>query len=118
MSSECQADHHRHVSIAADERRMLSAVNLLEAYMVMRGRYGEAGADALENLLDAIEVVIVAFDEAQAKRAFAAFTAYGKGMNPATKLNLCDCVAYALAKSLEPRFFSRETTFAQPTSCR
>ena len=96
-------------AIAADEQRMLSAVNLLEAYMVMRGRYGEAGGNALENLLDAIEAEIVPFDEAQAKRAFAAFTAYGKGMNPATKLNLCDCIAYALAKSLDaPLLFKGE----------
>jgi ribonuclease VapC len=28
----------------------------------------------------------------------ASFVAYGKGINPASKLNLCDCAAYALAK--------------------
>ena len=80
---------------------MLSAVNLLEAFMVMRGRYGEVGGDALESLLDAIEAEIVPFDEAQARLAFAAFATYGKGINPVTKLNLCDCAAYALAKSLD-----------------
>ena len=87
-------------AIAADERRFVSAVNLLEARMVMLGRFGEAGRDALEMLIEAMSAEIVAFDEAQAALASHAFSAYGKGINPASKLNLCDCVAYALAKSV------------------
>ena len=97
------------MAIAADEQRMLSAVNLLEARMVMRGRYGEAGRDALESLLEVVGPEIVPFDEVQASLAFAAFASYGKGINPATKLNLCDCIAYALAKSLDaPLLFKGE----------
>jgi len=93
--------HALMTAIAADERRLLSAVNLLEALMVMRGRYGESGRDDLESLIGAIEPEVVPFDETQARRAFAAFTAYGKGINPATKLNLCDCIAYALSKNFD-----------------
>jgi len=77
-------------AIAADDRRLLS-----------RGRYGEPGRDDLESLIGAIEPEVVPFDEARARRAFAAFAAYGKGINPATKLNLCDCIAYALCKSFD-----------------
>jgi ribonuclease VapC len=86
------------VAIAADERRLVSAVTLLEARMVMRGRYGDAGYDALQDLLEAIGADIVPFDDVQAGLAYASFVAYGKGINPASKLNLCDCAAYALAK--------------------
>ena len=86
------------VAIAADERRLVSAVTLLEARMVMRGRYGEPGHEALQDLLEAIAADIVPFDEVQAGLAYAAFLAYGKGINPASRLNFCDCAAYALAK--------------------
>ena len=68
------------VAIAADERRLVSAVNLLEARMVMRGRYGEPGHAALQDLLEAIAADIVPFDEVHATLAYAAFVAYGKGM--------------------------------------
>ena len=99
-------------AIAADDRRMLSAVNLLEARMVMRGRHGAAGAADLEQLLDTIEPEIVAFDRDQADAAFVAFEAYGKGMNPKSRLNFCDCVAYALAKSLNASLLFKGQDFA------
>ena len=88
-------------AIASDERRMLSAVNLLEARMVMRGRYGDAGVADLDRLLATIDPEIVPFDETLANAAFLAFATYGKGINPTAKLNLCDCIAYALSKSLD-----------------
>lgn len=66
--------------------------------MVMRGRYGDAGHEALQDLLEAIGAEIVPFDEVQSGLAYSAFLAYGKGINPASKLNFCDCAAYALAK--------------------
>jgi ribonuclease VapC len=37
-------------------------------------------------------------DEAQAREALAAFDRYGKGIDPKSRLNLCDCAAYALAR--------------------
>jgi ribonuclease VapC len=43
---------------------------------------------------------IVAFDEMQAREALVAFGRYGKGISPKARLNLADCAAYALAKSL------------------
>ena len=87
-------------AIAADEARTISAVSLLETLMVMRGRYGEPGRDALDALLGAMDADIAPFDEAQARSAFAAFSVYGKGIHPTARLNLCDCVAYALARQL------------------
>jgi ribonuclease VapC len=87
-------------AIAADDRCMLSAVNLLEARLVMRGRYGPEGVADLERLLDAIEAEVVSFDSAQADAAFVAFEMFGKGVNPKSRLNLSDCAAYALAKGL------------------
>ena len=99
-------------TIAANDRRLLSAVNLLEARLVMRGRYGAPGVADLEQLLEIIEPEIVPFDSDQADAAFAAFEVYGKGINPKSRLNLSDCIAYALAKSLNAPLLFKGQDFA------
>ena len=43
---------------------------------------------------------IVPFDEAQVRAAAVAFDRYGKGINSKAQLNLSDCAAYALAKTM------------------
>lgn len=87
-------------AIATDGAPRLSSVSLLEAGIVTRSRRGEAGTNQLFALLSVLKVVIVPFDEAQARAAIEAFARYGKGMGTAAKLNLGDCVSYALAKTL------------------
>ena len=91
---------------------MLSAVSLLEFLLVMRGRFGAAGVVDLEQLLNTIEPEIVPFDGEQADVAFAAFETYGKGINPASRLNFGDCIAYALAKSLAAPLLFKGQDFA------
>ena len=44
---------------------------------------------------------MVPFDAEQAHAAYAAYAIYGKGIHATARLNLCDCVAYALAKDLD-----------------
>ncbi|MGQ0445205.1 MAG: PIN domain-containing protein [Beijerinckiaceae bacterium] len=46
------------------------------------------------------EIEIVPFDEAQVRAAAAAFDRYGKGIHSKARLNLADCAAYALAKTM------------------
>ena len=99
-------------AIAADDRRMLSAVSLLEARLVMRGRFGTSGVADLEQLVETIEPEIVSFDSNQADAAFAAFEIYGKGINPKSRLNFGDCIAYALAKSLGAPLLFKGQDFA------
>ncbi len=86
--------------IADDGSARMSAVSLLEAGMVVRSRRGEKGIDQLYSLLLAMHIMIVPFDEANARAAILAFDKYGKGMGTAAKLNLGDCASYALAKML------------------
>jgi ribonuclease VapC len=99
-------------AIAADDRRMLSAVSLLEARLVMRGRFGTSGVADLEQLVETIEPEIVSFDSNQADAAFAAFEIYGKGINSKSRLNFGDCIAYALAKSLGAPLLFKGQDFA------
>ena len=87
--------------IATDGSARLSAVSLLEAGIVARGRRGVAGLSQLHALLATLRIAIVPFDETQAGTAIDAFSKYGKGMGTAAKLNMGDCASYALAKSLD-----------------
>jgi ribonuclease VapC len=86
--------------IARTERRLVSAVTLLEAGMVARSRRGEAGLKALDDIVSDAELEIVPFDDQQRQLALAAFNQYGKGIHPAARLNLGDCAVYALAKGM------------------
>jgi ribonuclease VapC len=86
--------------IANDDRALVSAVSALEAGIVMRARHGEDGLKGLFDFFAAADIEVAAFDEVQAKTAIEAYGRYGKGLNPTTRLNLGDCAAYALAKTL------------------
>jgi ribonuclease VapC len=55
---------------------------------------------------------IVPFDEAQVREALAAFGRYGKGIHPKARLNLADCAAYALARSLNAPLLFKGEDFA------
>src|ERR1019366_550263 len=82
--------------IDEDPRRLMSTVSVLEATMVLEGRWGEdIGAD-LDLFLRRASVEIVAFDEEQLDWARKAFRRFGKGRH-AAGLNFGDCAAYALA---------------------
>lgn len=86
----------------------LSAATLVEAGIVMEGRYGEIGAWALDALLLQIRAEIVPVSAKHAALARGAFRRYGKGRHPAA-LNFGDCFSYALAMALgEPLLFVGE----------
>ncbi len=78
----------------------MSAVNAHECAVVLRRRRGPEGERILWLFLADNGVQILPFDEEQARRASEAFGRYGKGIDSKARLNLADCAAYALAKSL------------------
>ena len=80
-----------------DPSPVMSALTLLEAYMVSEGRRGEKGGAEVEMFLYRAGIEIVPFDERQAEAARMAWRKFGKGKHPAG-LNLGDCCVYALAK--------------------
>jgi ribonuclease VapC len=91
--------------IEAAETRLISAVSVLEAGMLVEARKREAGALELDSLLMRARLDVVPFDAEQAQVARLAFRRYGKGLHPAG-LNFGDCAAYALAKTRgEPLLF-------------
>lgn len=84
------------------ERLQVSALNVLETGIVLRARHGDVAVARLWRFLrDENDFEIAAFDAAQARAAIAAYGRYGKGVDPKARLNLADCAAYALAKTLD-----------------
>jgi len=67
--------------------------------MVLEGRKGRPRPE-LEEVVETLELEIVAFDHHQLELAIDAFRRYGKGRHPAG-LNLGDCCSYGLAKALD-----------------
>ena len=74
--------------------------NALEYVMVASGqRFGFTATQAMR-LIDSLGISLVAFSPALLEIAIDAFARFGKGRSPAG-LNFGDCMAYALAKSLD-----------------
>ncbi len=100
-------------ALAADTDRRVSAATLVEATQVA-SRLGDPAAIAgLDALLAALRVEIVPFDESQSAAARAAFMRYGKGRAHPAQLNLGDCFAYALAKTLNAPLLFKGEDFAK-----
>ncbi|KAF0120457.1 MAG: PilT protein domain-containing protein [Methylocystaceae bacterium] len=88
-------------AIVIVERGVMSAVNVHESACVLRARLGEDGVALMWRLMAEFEIEIAPFDAAQARAAIAAYGRFGKGVDPKARLNLADCAAYALAKTLD-----------------
>ncbi len=86
--------------ITGGERCVASAVNVHETATVLRVRSGAAAVERLWQFIDKTGMEIIPFDETQVRAAAVAFNRYGKGIDPKARLNLADCAAYALAKTL------------------
>jgi ribonuclease VapC len=91
----------------------ISAVSLLEAHIVVRGREHPAMIGKLQRFLEETGAVVMPFDERQARIADTAFLRYGKGQGHRAQLNFGDCAVYALAKSLDEPLLYVGNDFAQ-----
>ncbi len=91
---------------AADAVRMLleaddpiaTSVGVLEAEVVWGARSGFADA-AVATLLMRLGVRVVAFEPEHLADARTAYDRFGKGRGHPARMNLGDCVSYAVAKS-------------------
>lgn len=84
--------------------RHISPVNWFEV-AIHTENAGRDDVAAFKKLAEFIGLVVVPIDESQMRLAHSAWRKFGKGRHPA-RLNLGDCFAYALAKSLnEPLLY-------------
>lgn len=93
------------VAIGQAPQRLISAGTVVEASLVLLGRFGASGEAHLDALLRAIGVEVVAVDAEQVALARDAARTFGRGRHPA-ELNFGDCFSYALSVSRgEPLLF-------------
>jgi ribonuclease VapC len=99
-------------AIDQDPLRLMSAVSVLEATMVVESELGEAGGRELDLLLHRAGIEVVGFLPELLDAARHAFRAYGKGRHPAG-LNFGACFSYALAKSTGQPLLFKGNDFAR-----
>lgn len=93
-------------ALARDERRLVSAVSVLEAAIVLESRRPTTGRAALDRFISSLAFEVVAFDADQLAVARDGFRRYGRGRPSKARLNFGDCCSYALARARdEPLLF-------------
>jgi ribonuclease VapC len=98
-------------AIEADPTRLISAVTLLEAGIIMEARLGAAGGKELDLLAAKAGLVVEPLTADQASIAREAWRRFGKGRHAAA-LNFGDCCSYALARATGEPLLFKGTDFA------
>lgn len=111
LEEEPEAEHFLSILQEAG-RRVASAVTVYETGIVLGRRRGWEIVAELNALVDLLGIEIVPFSAAQIMAALDAYSRYGKGVDPKARLNLGDCVAYALAKSMSAPLLFKGEDFA------
>jgi ribonuclease VapC len=111
LEEEPEAEHFLSI-LQETSRRVASAVTVYETGIVLGGRRGWDMVAELNALLDQLGIEIVPFGAAQIVAALDAYSRYGKGIDPKARLNLGDCAAYALAKSMNAPLLFKGEDFA------
>ena len=101
-------------SIATDDDPIMSAANLVETSIVLRGLKKIAANKAelwLDDFIKAagIRIEPVTVDQAHAARS--AHLQFGKGTGHRAALNYGDCFAYALAKTMDASLLCKGNDF-------
>jgi ribonuclease VapC len=99
--------------LTSSDATYISATNVLESVQVAVGKMGEIGREKTEILITETLMKVVEFDEPQLALAINAFMRFGRGRNHPAKLNFGDCMAYALAKSLDAPLLYKGDDFSK-----
>jgi ribonuclease VapC len=101
-------------SIAADDDPVMSAANLVETSIVLRGLKKIAPEKAerwLDDFMTAAGIRIEPVTPDQAQAARSAHLKFGKGTGHSAALNYGDCFAYALAKAMDAPILCKGNDF-------
>ena len=101
-------------SIAADDDPVMSAANLVEISIVLRGLKKIAPEKAerwLDDFMKAAGIRIEPVTPDQASAARSAHLHFGKGTGHGAALNYGDCFAYALAKAMDAPLLCKGNDF-------
>jgi ribonuclease VapC len=112
LLSEDDQDRLHH-AVAEADRIVIGAPTKLEFYMVANGRLRENGIPKAKAILEAYGVECLDWTEEMAEIARDAFLRFGKGQGHPAQLNFGDCMAYAVAKSLNAPLLFKGDDFSQ-----
>jgi ribonuclease VapC len=101
-------------SIATDDDPVMSAANLVEVSIVLRGlkkTVPEKAERWLDDFVKAAGIRIEPVTPEQAHAARLAHLRYGKGTGHGAALNYGDCFAYALAKAMDAPLLCKGNDF-------
>ena len=99
-------------ALAADSDPVMSTATYVELMLVAEGRKGPAGALKVDEIMREAEITLVEHGTRAARLSVDGWRSFGKGRHPAA-LNLGDCYAYGLARSLGVSVLCVGTDFAQ-----
>jgi ribonuclease VapC len=83
-------------AIALDPAPKVSAGSYLEASIVLRNRLPKSGHSVLDQVIQKLNLEIVAFSRTEAIAASVGHLRFGRGSHPAA-LNFGDCISYGTA---------------------
>ena len=110
---EDDAEHYTR-SIASDDDPVMSAANLVETSIVLRGLrkiVPEKAERWLDDFVKAAGIRIEPVTADQAQMARSAHLRFGKGTGHGAGLNYGDCFAYALAKAMDAPLLCKGNDF-------
>ena len=105
-----EPDADEYLAAFQHQRSVISQINYVEVGIILIGRRRLATQADLDKWLTRLDVSIEPGNDL-AGIAMAAYLRFGRGFHPA-KLNLGDCFAYALAKSLDAPLLYKGDDFA------
>jgi ribonuclease VapC len=100
-------------AIEAATSRRVSAVNFVEAAVVIDGGRDPVASRRFDELFAAAQLVVEPVTADQANIAREAYRDFGKGSGHPARLNFGDCFAYALAKVRREPLLYKGADFAQ-----
>jgi ribonuclease VapC len=89
-----------------------SSVSYAELGIVAARRFGKDMRTQVQALVERLGIELVAVDPDMAMDAISAHLSFGKGVHSA-RLNICDCFAYALARSRNDSLLFKSDDFAR-----
>ena len=98
-------------------RPFMSSFGWFETAVVIEAKKGIPGARLFNELVAELGIECIPFDQSQAEIAMDAWRRFGKGRHPAA-LNVGDCAAYALAKTLHQGLLFKGEDFSKTDVAR
>lgn len=107
---EAEADGF--LDVLRNSEACASSPTLFEYCLVMMRRQGAEAGDLAMALIDTLQIAVLPWTIDHARLAADAHLRFGRGRHPAG-LNYGDCMAYALAKSLDAKLLYKGEDFAR-----